>query len=384
MGSRPRHPHPEILPTSQHSTQTIRSRTPSQLSFRESSPSKGLKPLPLEFTILDLELLYFYTTTTSNEILGHHLTGTHVWQTHVVTISFQHTFLLYELLSLAAQHLASLHTASLSNRKRYLNAATLYHLKSISTFRNELQNITRENSDACCACASLLGLHAWTNPGGRGSSLFFPGQEADESSPSSGISSGIAWYKLHRGANEILKSNLERIRDGQLWDMIRPWQSISPQAVGFEIPTPLPVEEGVNLDAVAECWAYSDLSIDDKLALEETLQTLRLIFSMVSIMDIEISNYTAILSWTTIIPQRFCEMVEEKYPQALILVAVYCILLKRLDEFWWIRGKAESLMMAVKRELPVVVWDSWLEWPSRELEDSAMDGERRALVCYIK
>jgi hypothetical protein len=166
--------------------------------------------------------------------------------------------------------------------------------------------------------------------------------------------------------------------------MIRPWQSISPQAVGFEIPTPLSVEESANLDAVAECWVYSDQSINDKLALEETLQTLRLIFSMVSIMDIEISNYTAILSWTTIIPRRFCEMVEEKCPQALLLVAVYCILLKRLDEFWWIRGKAESLMEAVKRELPVGVWDSWLEWPLRELEGGGMDGERRALICYIK
>jgi hypothetical protein len=380
LGSRPRHHHPNTLPTSRHSTQSIRSQTLLQLSSRESSPTKGLKPLPLEFTILDLELLHFYTTTTSDEILGHHITGTHIWRTDAVTISFQHTFLLYELFSLAALHLAFLHAASPSRSNRYLNAATLYHLKSISTFRNELQNITRENSDACCACASLLGLHAWTIPGGRGSSLFFPDQETDKSE----LGAGIAWYKLHRGANEILKSNFDWIRQGPFWDMVRPWLTVSPQAVTHQVPTPLLEKESANLDAIAECWVSSCLNGDDKHALEETLQTLRLIFSMVSMMDIEISSCTATLSWTTIIPRRFCEMVEERCPQALILVAVYCVLLKRLDEFWWIRGKAESLMGAVRRELPVGMWDYWLEWPLRELEGSGMEGERVPLICCTK
>ena len=379
MGSRPRHRHLETLPTSQHSAQRIRSQALSQ-SSREPNPTKGLKPLPLEFTILDLELLHFYTTTTSGEILGHHITGTHVWQTYVVTISFQHRFLLYELFSLAALHLAFLHAASPNCSKRYLNAATLYHLKSISAFRHELQNTTRENSDACCACASLLGLHAWTIPGARGSSLFFPDQEADKSEPDA----SIAWYKLHRGGNEILKSNIDWIRQGPLWDMVKPWQTVSPQAVTHQVPTPMSEEESANLDAIAECWVNPCLNGDDKRALEEALQTLRLIFSMVSMMDIEISSYTAILSWTTIIPCRFCEMVEEKRPQALVLVAVYCVLLKRLDGFWWIRGKAESLMRAVRRELSVGMWDYWLEWPLRELEGSGMEGERGPIICCTR
>jgi len=36
-----------------------------------------------------------------------------------------------------------------------------------------------------------------------------------------------------------------------------------------------------------------------------------------------------------------------KCPQALVLVAVYCVLLKRIEEFWWIRGKAEKLVSGV-------------------------------------
>jgi hypothetical protein len=61
-------------------------------------------------------------------------------------------------------------------------------------------------------------------------------------------------------------------------------------------------------------------------------------------------------------------MVEERRLQALILVAAYCILLKCIEEFWLIRGKPESLLAAVKRELPDMLVDKWLKWPMEEIE----------------
>lgn len=63
-------------------------------------------------------------------------------------------------------------------------------------------------------------------------------------------------------------------------------------------------------------------------------------------------------------------MVEERCPQALVPVAVYFILLKRLDDFWWIKGKAENLLAAVKHELHSLggEWSRWLEWPVGEVE----------------
>ena len=61
-------------------------------------------------------------------------------------------------------------------------------------------------------------------------------------------------------------------------------------------------------------------------------------------------------------------MIEERNPQALVLVAVYCVLWKRSEKFWWIRGKAESLLAAVRRELPDSTWDKWLEWPANEID----------------
>jgi hypothetical protein len=222
-----------------------------------------------------------------------------------------------------------------------------------------------ENSNACCACASLLSLHAWTTPGGQGANLFFDGVEE------------IAWYKLHRGGNEVVKSAFHWVEKGPLLEMIRPWLAISLLA-----PTPpLKSVESSELDNIADCWPEADLDGEDEMALEETLQALRYVFTLVSVMEIEFSACITTLSWTTLIPQRFCEMVEERCPQALVLVAIYCVLLKRIEEFWWIRGKAESLLAAVKTELPNTLVDKWLEWPIAEIEGNGKAVQTEKEFC---
>lgn len=71
-------------------------------------------------------------------------------------------------------------------------------------------------------------------------------------------------------------------------------------------------------------------------------------------------------------------MAEEKVPQALLLVAVYCVLLKRIEEFWWIRGKAEDLLGAVRECLDGTVWEGMMAWCVGEVEgrdDDDGDGD---------
>ncbi|KUJ11394.1 uncharacterized protein LY89DRAFT_243869 [Mollisia scopiformis] len=329
-----------------------------------SPPNNALLGLPLQFKILDLELLHFYTTTTSLELLGPHMTGTPIWRTSVVTISFAFPFLLHGLFSLSALHLVYLYSNTNPDlAQKYNNIATLHHLKCIADYRLEIQNLRPENSDACCACASLLAVHAWYRRGSRGADLFF----ADE---------GLSWYKLHRGGAEILQSAISWVQKGALSSMIRPLMVLESM---FPVPSTslVLVDIGDDIDklnAISSCWGF----FEEKDTLDSTLQTLRFAFNLTSHLSSKsgtelkgsISSCIATLSWMTLVPLRFCEMVEEKCPQALILVAVYCILLKRIEGFWWIEGKAESLLEAVEGELGDG-WQAWLEWPRREVETGA-------------
>jgi hypothetical protein len=273
-----------------------------------------------------------------------------------MTLSFKFPFLLHELFSLTALHLAFLHSSNPILSQKYIHAATLHHTKCIGELRSEIQNIRGESADACCVCASLLGLHYQLMPGGQGANLFFAGD-----------GTGVAWYKLHRGSSDVLKSASRWIEEGGVFfNMIQPWMILKFQT----IDAPLERVQSAKLDHIASCWTEADLSTGDKLALEDALQDLRYIFTLVSMKGIGISAAAATLSWTMTISRRFCEMIEERCPQALILVAVYCVLWKRDDKYWWIKGKAESLLAAVRRELPDTTWDKWLEWPAKKIQSN--------------
>jgi hypothetical protein len=319
------------------------------------------------------------------------MTGTDIWRTSIVTLAFQHPFLLSALFSLSALHLVFLHSSQNTTRSQeYSQIATMHHLKCISQFRVEIQNLTPENSDACCACALQLALHAWTRPGGQGADLFFPMTK-------DGRGSQIPWYKLHRGGVEVLKSAIHWLEKGELGDLIRPWKRIynrlQPQALSSAMDSQ-GADQG-KFESIPLCWNQedSDLCIEDRVTLDETLNTLRYVFTLSSLLSSEssfssetgMSSCFATLYWTIIIPPRFCEMVEERCPQALVIVAVYCVLLKRIEELWWIRGKAENLLQAVKRELGGWQWDEWLEWPVKEVEGDEMvgDGDLNLLLEVI-
>lgn len=142
-------------------------------------------------------------------------------------------------------------------------------------------------------------------------------------------------------------------------------------------PMPLLPEEEHHLTPLALAWKSSSLCEADKSVLDETLHNLKRIFSLTSpLVQIDIGPSAATLSWIITIPERFCEMVELRVPQALVLIAVYCILLKRSERVWWISGKAESLFSMVKEQLPGSQWKPWLDWPGSVVEGPRAGAER--------
>ncbi|KAL2061316.1 hypothetical protein VTL71DRAFT_7589 [Oculimacula yallundae] len=365
-------------------------------------------------------------------MLGPHMTGSEIWSTTIITLSFTQTYLLHALFSISALHLAHLHFTNTSEEQqdlaeKYYHIATIYHTKCITSYRREIERLAANNSAACVACAALLGLFAWATPGARGADLFFPAEPLtsapfDEhkmsptikSSPSRSTASqpsskAVPWYKIHRGGHHIISNSHNWISESIYHEIIDPWQEISyfhtDRTSSCSNASSLSPNDAVQLSALSACWTDishttgSDIHLSDEdiQALDETLQTLHYIFRLPSISEprntetlfpspstsasniplpqpeFKISAGIATLSWTIFIPSHFCDMVEDRVPQALILVAVYCVVLKRAEDLWYIKGKAESLLHAVERELRLKgggEWERWLEWPKLEVRVS--------------
>lgn len=255
--------------------------------------------------------------------------------------------------------------------QEYYRAEAKHRLQFISDSRAEVEHLTPENSGAYCACALQLALHAWIIPGAKGADLLF-------SMTNDTSSKEVPWYKLHRGGVDVLKSALHWVEEGELGDIIRPWKRIPVVLQSPALPSIIDDNgDQARLSSIRSCWEQeSILRMEDQLVLESTLDTLRYVFRLSSFLSSEsafaarvgISSCFATLLWTTIVPARFCEMVEERCPQALVIVAVYCVLLKRTGQVWWIKGKAEDLLRVVKSELVRQEWDEWLAWPVEEVE----------------
>ncbi|PVH78887.1 hypothetical protein DL98DRAFT_516400 [Cadophora sp. DSE1049] len=426
------------------------------ISASRPTPRPTLNSLPSTFTGPDLQLLHTYTTQTCQSMLGPRMTGSSIWGTSIVSLSFTQPYLIHAIFSLSALHLVHLHSSSPDQllSHRFQEVATYHHTKSLALFRHELQNLTEENAAACAACSSFLSLIPWTVPGAKGENIFFPSalpssapsspsphiklpfSTSPSASPQDETRTIVPWYKLHRGGHQIVTMTytwISRSSNSELVDIVRPWKPVpTDQALGVmkihlspppkaeqasvdqsdNIPVPVPlqiphrplasqrhvenqiprvrndessagatgrrVEEASTdeerLSRLAECWAcpspgtHPTHSLEDIIALDETLKTLRYVFSIVSppptptptasppppATAYSVSPTIAALSWPTMITSHFCTMLEARVPEALVMCAVYCITLKRTGDgggLWWVNGKGESLFVAVEREL---------------------------------
>lgn len=58
----------------------------------------------------------------------------------------------------------------------------------------------------------------------------------------------------------------------------------------------------------------------------------------------------------------FSQLVKRRLPQALVVLAYYCVLLDVLQERWWIRGWATRVLRDILGSLDEP-WRQWIEWP---------------------
>ena len=149
---------------------------------------------PANFTILDLELLHFWTTESVKSFVDFSSCVT-LFRTKIVELSFIHPFLMHEILSLSALHLSHIrpHQSSL-----YRHASDTHLATALSLFQPEIANLSPLNLDACFAFSTTIFTHAWASQHPKKPSvLFFPPPAELHEDPDV---VHVQWVKLHRGS----------------------------------------------------------------------------------------------------------------------------------------------------------------------------------------
>jgi hypothetical protein len=76
--------------------------------------------------------------------------------------------------------------------------------------------------------------------------------------------------------------------------------------------------------------------------------------------------WTAVHSWPARISQEYLDLLKDRDPGALILLAHFCILLEPLEGTWYISGFRKRLLSRIYKKLDQE-WRQWLQWPLEEI-----------------
>jgi hypothetical protein len=102
-------------------------------------------------------------------------------------------------------------------------------------------------------------------------------------------------------------------------------------------------------------------------AYREALDVLRWVFTLPYLGDPSFTYRYIILHWLGSLSQDFIILLNERRPGALILLAYYCVLLKRAQCCWYIQGHPDRLLSPVHSDLNTDLL-IWIEWPLQVTE----------------
>lgn len=242
------------------------------------------------------------------------------------------------MMAITALHVTKLRP---EENESYLLLAIHHQSLALPLIRSELESINEENCHAIYACGHLVSKYAFASPQSVQGRVF-----------SSGIGEVSEFLPLVRGAFSVAGHCLDWLLAGPLGpSMERPLDenpdlSLNTEDVSFA--RLLPIFRAAGDEDGEECC--------------EALNILRKLLAMTATPNQTIAVKTLVLSWPAQISQRYIELMSERKPEALVVLAHYCIMLKMIDSFWFMKGCAVRLLGQCRRDLSKE-WHPHIEWP---------------------
>lgn len=332
--------------------------TPPSLILSPTLPSHHINA-GRQWDVCDLELLHFYTASTSLTF-SNAPERRHVWQYVIPRIAFSHEFLLHGLLALSALHLSRISP----ERKDSLRAnASAHHAAALPLFRSALESINSLNCHACSAFGTIIAVYEWASSE-HASGLFFAHAE------SPGEADTAEWVKLLRGSGSIVCCYYEEIIKGPLKPILH-WD------IAAEHEAESNPRDAAKFLALEQLWnaAAVSLSAVEVDSLNEALRWLKIIYTMITTPHNNQDPASAAMSWPVRVPSRYFSMVNNRQPAALILLSHFCLLLNKVEDFWWIQGMSRRVLQEINEALSGE-WETWMGWPLQDLVLSEFRNQR--------
>lgn len=258
----------------------------------------------------DLRLLWFYTAATSSSFTvdaGAPARSSDILKVRLVQVAFETPFLMDSLLALSSMHLQVL------NQPYDVDRAISYRLRSFAGYRKAIEEARPETFSALVGNSLLM-------------TALSSQQFRDKDSKELYI---IDWMIVWRGIGLIIhRIGISKFFHSGLAELFRR-PSIDLESCLSAIPSHL-------------LFMVSSIKPDDPDYAEvETLYSaLKYLGSLYAYLQVGIKPTMGlrIITWFTFLPKEFIEMVRQRRPRALVIIAHYAVFLKLIQTVWWMEG----------------------------------------------
>lgn len=253
-------------------------------------------------------------------------------------------YLMHELLAFSALHLSTVQAIE-ADKTRYLRQAAELQTRALTLFNEVRPDVRIENCMALFVFSSMIGMHA----------LF--DAVASYTDFSTFLSNVAHYLRLHRGVSAITHQSwsvLSRSEIRYITDSIMTADELYRQHLG---------------DMENECDKLANLvrMSTDKLgpgphqACQEATQALHWVFGVRRTIS-KLCPTHITLAWPVRLSAEFIELLEQRQPISLIILAHWAVLL-HVDRDFWVFGNAGQHMIKALLAYLGSYWDEWLELP---------------------
>lgn len=318
-------------------------------TFLESASSGHGSLLGEQYSLLHLELLHLFEHKLSLATRTILLEAEPLFQL-ALSRAFATPYLMDEVLALSAAHKSTLLG---QHENTYHVEATRLQTRSLTRFNAARADISEANCLTVFIFSTLLGQHA----------LFDACHLSLLGDLAAVLDKLDQCLGLHRGICAIAAPSWPEIQSQLQLHL----GATSAPAAPHKARTPADDDECAGLMTLLR---GSELSEPALQVCCKAVQALQLLFdSQRSAGASGSQRLPAVQEWPVRVPVGYVDLLKQRRPEALVILAYYAVLLHHAKDFWAIGDTGRFLIRSITSHLGAY-WADWLQWPNQVLDRS--------------
>lgn len=289
-----------------------------------------------------LELFHHFYTNTCKTVVRTEA-QIELYRNVAITYGIAHPFLMHEILAFSAIHISILRP---QRREYYHSLATSLQSKALTDFNEILSRVDAGTCMPVLLFSHLIGLQSFHD--------IFNLLKDDFNTFMDGL---VGCVRLLRGVNLVTQTWRDILIQSELGPIMREAdQAHDGEKLSRSECSPL--RDLINA---------ADLTSSSKEVCKEALNKLQECFDVENAFPGDLLSTTnVIFAWFVTASSQYTELMDQRRPEALILLAYYAVLLHRRRKSWVVGDAGQHLLKSITTHLGRR-WETWLTWPQNAI-----------------